>query len=398
MKNTPFHHALTIDKNICIGCTHCLKVCPTQAIRVLDGKAGLFENRCIDCGECLRSCPVSAIKVKDDDFAKIYDFKYRVLLIPSVLIGQFSEELDEPVIHDLLKQIGFHEIFEIDLTVDIAKDMYQQYFKQHAENKPLISSFCPAVVRLIQVKFPSLTENLVLVKAPLDIAAAYKRKDLIEKGIPENDIGIFYATPCAAKIAAVKSPVGEEKSEINGVINLNVIYNKICRGLVNLKKPKTNIHPQLLHKSALQWSLTGGETANFDGRCLAIDEIHNVINFLEKIENENPQLAASIRDLMFVFDDILLIDDTGISEILKRADKKTLTIALKGTSEELRNQFFRNMSSRAVEMMKEEMEFMGPVKLKDVEKAQHEIVEIVRQLEEEGVISIGGGGGDDYVS
>jgi flagellar motor switch protein FliG len=121
---------------------------------------------------------------------------------------------------------------------------------------------------------------------------------------------------------------------------------------------------------------------------------------LEKIETENPTLAASIRDLMFVFDDILLIDDTGITEILKRADKKTLTIALKGTSEELQNQFFRNMSSRAVELMKEEMEFMGPVKLKDVEKSQHEIVEIVRQLEEEGVISIGGGGGggEDYVS
>jgi len=119
---------------------------------------------------------------------------------------------------------------------------------------------------------------------------------------------------------------------------------------------------------------------------------------LEKIETENPQLAASIRDLMFVFDDILLIDDNGIAEILKRADKKTLTIALKGTSEELQNQFYRNMSSRAVELMKEEMEFMGPVKLKDVEKSQHEVVEIVRQLEEEGVISIGGGGGEDYVS
>jgi len=119
---------------------------------------------------------------------------------------------------------------------------------------------------------------------------------------------------------------------------------------------------------------------------------------LEKIETENPHLAASIRDLMFVFDDILLIDDNGITEILKRADKKTLTIALKGTSEELQNQFFRNMSSRAVELMKEEMEFMGPVKLKDVEKSQHEVVEIVRQLEEEGVISIGGGGGEDYVS
>jgi flagellar motor switch protein FliG len=119
---------------------------------------------------------------------------------------------------------------------------------------------------------------------------------------------------------------------------------------------------------------------------------------LEKIEADNPQLAGSIRDLMFVFDDILLVDDIGVTEILKRADKKILAIALKGTSEELRAQFFRNMSSRAVEMMREEMDFMGPIKLRDVEKAQHEIVEIVRELEEEGVITIGGGGGDDYVS
>ena len=110
---------------------------------------------------------------------------------------------------------------------------------------------------------------------------------------------------------------------------------------------------------------------------------------LEKIETENPQLAASIRDLMFVFDDILLIDDNGITEILKRADKKTLTIALKGTSEELHG---------AAGHVPEELEFMGPIKLKDVEKSQHEVVEIVRQLEEEGVIAIGGGGGEDYVS
>jgi flagellar motor switch protein FliG len=120
---------------------------------------------------------------------------------------------------------------------------------------------------------------------------------------------------------------------------------------------------------------------------------------LEKIESINPDLAASIRDLMFVFDDILLIDDQGISEILKRVDRKALSYALKGTSEELQAQIFRNMSSRAVEMLKEEMEYLGAVKLKEVEKAQHQIVEVVRQLEEEGIITIGGaGGGEEYVT
>ncbi len=120
-------------------------------------------------------------------------------------------------------------------------------------------------------------------------------------------------------------------------------------------------------------------------------------NVLEQIESRDPELAASIRDLMFVFEDILLIDDQGIMEILKRTDKKTLAIAMKGANEELKTKFFRNMSQRAVEMMKEEMEYLGPIRVKDVEKSQHEIVEVVRSLEEEGVIVIGGAGGDEYV-
>lgn len=119
---------------------------------------------------------------------------------------------------------------------------------------------------------------------------------------------------------------------------------------------------------------------------------------LEKIEAESPQLAISIRDLMFVFDDILLIDDAGIREILQRADKKALTLALKGTSPELQQHFFKNMSQRAVEIMKEEMEVLGPVKVRDVEKAQQEIVALVTKLEEEGVIAVGAGGGEEYVT
>jgi len=121
-------------------------------------------------------------------------------------------------------------------------------------------------------------------------------------------------------------------------------------------------------------------------------------SILEKIENENPTLALSIRNLMFVFDDVMLIDDQGMRELLQRVDKKSLAMALKGTSEELRNQFFRNMSSRAVEMLREDMEAMGPIKIKDVEASQQQIVAVVRKLDESGVISLKGGGGDEYVT
>jgi flagellar motor switch protein FliG len=119
---------------------------------------------------------------------------------------------------------------------------------------------------------------------------------------------------------------------------------------------------------------------------------------LENIEGENPTMALSIRNLMFVFDDVLLIDDPGMREILQRVDKKALTIALKGTNEEVRNQFFRNMSGRAVEMMKEDMEVLGPVKVRDVEISQQQIVGVVRKLDESGVINLKGSGNDEYIN
>lgn len=122
-------------------------------------------------------------------------------------------------------------------------------------------------------------------------------------------------------------------------------------------------------------------------------------SILEKIENDNPTLALSIRNLMFVFDDIMLIDDAGMREVIQRVDKKTLTIALKGCSEDLKTQFFRNMSGRAVEMLREDMDVMGPVKVKDVEASQQQVVSIIRKLDEDGVISLkSGGGGDEYVT
>lgn len=117
---------------------------------------------------------------------------------------------------------------------------------------------------------------------------------------------------------------------------------------------------------------------------------------LEEIESSNPDLALSVRNLMFVFDDLVLLDSKAIREVLQRVDKKTLAVALKGTTEELKELFFRNMSQRAGENLKEEMDLMGPVKLKDVEEAQKEIVDAVTKLEEEGVVSIGSGA-DEYV-
>jgi flagellar motor switch protein FliG len=118
---------------------------------------------------------------------------------------------------------------------------------------------------------------------------------------------------------------------------------------------------------------------------------------LDNIEREEPKLAISIRDLMFTFDNFLEVPEQEMRELMSSLDKKTLMIALKGTSEDVRSHFYRTMSSRAVEMMKEDSEVMGPVRSKEVAKAQAEIVAIARKLESEGKIVLKSEGDDEYV-
>jgi iron only hydrogenase large subunit-like protein len=282
-----FHHALRFRADICIGCSHCMNICPTEAIRVTHGKANLHANRCVDCGECYRVCPVGAIIVEQDDFDDIYSFKTRVALIPSVFTGQFPDSVNSGDILEAVHELGFTHVFEVEEGVEFLNDRFNEYIMEHANTKPLISPFCPAIVRLIQVKFPTLVGNIILLKAPVDITALHARNTLMDEGIDPGDIGIFYVTPCAAKIVAVKNPVGEDKSVIDGVINMNFLYNKIFR-ILRQKKEKSGLHGFLpLSGKSICWSLTHGEADHMNqGRSLAIDEINNVIEFLEKVENE----------------------------------------------------------------------------------------------------------------
>jgi flagellar motor switch protein FliG len=150
-------------------------------------------------------------------------------------------------------------------------------------------------------------------------------------------------------------------------------------------------------------SLTSGTSREQHGGVRAVAELFNRLErtvsapVLEAIETRRPDLAVSIRNLMFVFDDLVHVDDNGMRELVSRADKKTLTIALKGASDEIRDRFFKNMSKRAADMLREEMEVLGAIRLRDVEKAQQEIVGVARKLEEEGLIVTGGVVGEAYV-
>ena len=205
-----FYHALQIDEPDCIGCSRCMKICPTEAIRIGGGKASIQEHRCIDCGRCYEVCPVQAISIKDDDFEAFRQYKHSVALLPSVFIGQFPDDISVSKVYATLYELGFAHVMEVESAAMIYKEAKERYAREHPDVRPLISSFCPAIVRLIQIKYPSLVENVMPIKVPLDLSAMYALEELQSRGIPREEIGLFYITPCAAKVSAVKAPVGEE--------------------------------------------------------------------------------------------------------------------------------------------------------------------------------------------
>lgn len=283
-----FFHALQINENVCEGCSLCMRACPTEAIRVRDGKAHINENRCIDCGNCFIACPHKAVFVKQDDFEEIFKYPCRVALIPAVFLGQFKNDISVSRIYAILNEIGFQHVIETEITTPIFTEKKNQ-LEREGNIKPLISSFCPAIVRLIQVKFPGLVENIMPVKAPIDLTAMYIRKKLEKDGWRRNDIGVFYVTPCAAKIAAVKSPVGEEKSSVDGVINMDSLYNRVYKKIKeqghDYKEVKLPI-AQLTSDSILTSMTNGERRLSVSEHSLSIDGIDNAIEFLEKVENE----------------------------------------------------------------------------------------------------------------
>ncbi|MEG1554412.1 MAG: [Fe-Fe] hydrogenase large subunit C-terminal domain-containing protein [Rikenellaceae bacterium] len=370
MERNTNHRALEIRGDVCVGCSHCMKVCPTEALRVSGGKATLYSDWCIDCGECFRICESRAIRVVDDDFNRVLDYKHSVLLVPTIFFAQFQDKLSVKEVCEIIGDLGFSEICAVEQSVDVLIDDINEYVEK--ATKPVISSFCPAVTRLIQVRFPSLVDHLMLLIPPLEATAQlYIRKYGVSES-ERNDLGIFYLTPCIAKIAAVKSPVGGYVSPINGVINMDYLYNKVYMAYKQRQKGSGNVNFSEAHsRKGVLWSTTGGEAANIKGRTLAIDGMSNVIEFLEKLENDE------ISDVDFL--ELRVCDESCAGGILVQGNRFLITESMKKIAS---NSPFKNVLLGEYKKYCSSYTHIDKVEPRSMIKYDKDIVVALRKMEE----------------
>lgn len=284
-KKEILYHSVRLHEDSCKGCTTCMRYCPTQAIRVQNGKAKIIKEKCIDCGECLRRCPYRAKKVAIDGFDMLSLFKHNVALVAPAFCGQFSKTTDINVILTGLKKIGFDDVFEVALGAEVITQKTKELLESGNLQKPVISSACPAVVRLIAVRFPSLKDRIIPLTSPMEASAQMARKKAMEEtGLKSEDIGIFFISPCTAKVTAVKQPLALAKSAVDGVLAVKDVYMRLAQAITSVKEVEKL---SFAGREGINWARSGGEAKALGIKnYIAVDGIHNVIRLLEEVEDE----------------------------------------------------------------------------------------------------------------
>lgn len=289
-----YQHSVFLDTEKCKGCTHCMRRCPTEAIRIRDGRAIINSLHCIDCGECIRVCPYKAKRAVYDFLADIPKDKFKIALPAPTLFGQFQNMEDADFLVQGLIDMGFDDVYEVSKAAEIVTDYTRQYMKEADTVFPLISSACPVVVRLINIRFPSLKEHVIPVIPPIELAGKLAKERVLEEHpelSPEDVITVFIS-PCPAKVSWVKNKGSREVPAVDYLVSISEVYFKLLSAMDAQKTPDHTCESGMV---GLGWASSGGEgSALMNDRFLAADGIENVINVLDNIE------TGSINDVDFV--------------------------------------------------------------------------------------------------
>ena len=279
-------HSVTLNRELCKGCINCIKRCPTEAIRVRDGKASIISERCVDCGECIRICPHHAKRAVSDPLDVLKQYKYKIALPPPSLYAQFNN-LDEPdVVLAGLLRLGFDNVFEVSRAAELVSEATRRFLQTSDMPRPIISSACPAVTRLICVRFPQLMDHILPLIAPIELAARLAKDEAVKKtGLPREQIGCIFLTPCPAKVSAIRSPMGSKHSDVDAAVAVKDVYPPLLSAMKQVGQVE---YLSLSGRIGLGWGESGGEAAALmtTERYLAADGIENVIRVLSDLEDE----------------------------------------------------------------------------------------------------------------
>jgi len=282
-----YFHSIRIDEDKCNGRMKCMRICPTQAIRIRKGKAHILDERCIDCGECINVCPSGAILPLTDPFGELSKFRYTIAIPSPALYAQFGNRILPEEINAGMKKLGFDDVVDMAFTCGKVSFAIQEYLREYTGPKPVISNSCPAVVRLIQVRYPSLIEHISIINVPREIAAReIKKKKSKRYGLDEKEIGTFYITPCPVKMISIKQPAEKKKSFLDGAISISDIYGPLLSAMENVEK-KTSYREAL--KSicilGLGWGMAGGVCRTLRLKnSLSVSGLNEILKVFDDIE------------------------------------------------------------------------------------------------------------------
>ena len=280
-----YYHSVKLDSSLCKGCTTCVKRCPTEAIRVRGKKAQIINERCVDCGECIRVCPEHAKKAVMDPLEVIKNYEYSIALPAPALYGQFPNIENRNMILTGLKRIGFSDVFEVSVAADAVSAALHMELISGRIPHPIISTACPAVLRIIRVRFPSLVEHLFDYRAPMELAARWAKGLAMKKtGLPEEKIGCIFISPCPAKATGVKAPLGTDKSAVDAAVSIADVYPRLLAAMKKITTPENLVQSSAV---GVGWAVSGGEgAASMEPNYLAASGVENTINILEALEDD----------------------------------------------------------------------------------------------------------------